>query len=94
MIPPSARPGHLRSVLVTLDRITIGRRTNLSKPLHVLAEAVNKRGMVVLISDLLDEPEKIIDGLRHLRFKGSEVIVCHLLDPAVPIVVETLPKGS
>jgi uncharacterized protein (DUF58 family) len=82
MVPPSARPGHLRSVLVTLDRITIGRRTNLSKPLHALAEAVNKRGMVVLISDLLDEPENVIEGLRHLRFKGSEVIVCHLLDPA------------
>ena len=82
MIPPSARPGHLRSVLVTLDRIRLGHRTNLAKPLHALAEGINKRGMVVLISDLLDDPDHIVDGLRHLRFKGTEVIVCHLLDPA------------
>src|SRR5918999_1246942 len=40
MLPPSARPGHLRSVLVTLDRLRLGKRTDVSKPLHVLADAV------------------------------------------------------
>ena len=82
MIPPSARPGHLHSVLVTLDRMTLGRRTNFAKPLHLLAEGIGKRGMVVLISDLLDDPDPIVEGLRHLQFRGSEVIVFHLLDPA------------
>jgi hypothetical protein len=38
--------------------------------------------MVVFISDLLDEPDHIIDGLRHFRFRGSDVIVFHLIDPA------------
>ena len=81
MLPPSARPGHLRSLLVTLDRLRLGKRTDVSKPLHVLADAVKKRGMVVLISDLLDEPERVVDGLRHFRFRGTDVVVFHLIDP-------------
>ena len=82
MLPPSARPSHLRSILVTLDTLVPGRRTDVSKPLHLLADGIRKRGLVVLISDLLDEPEHVIDGLRHFRFRGSDVIVFHLLDPA------------
>ena len=81
MLPPSARPGHLRSLLVTLDRLRLGTRTDVSKPLHALADAIKKRGMVVLISDLLDDPERTIDGLRHFRFRGTDVIVFHLIDP-------------
>jgi uncharacterized protein (DUF58 family) len=82
MVPPSARAGHLHAVLVALDTIELGTRTNVSKPLHLLADGIGKRGMVVFISDLLDEPERIINGLRHFRFCGSDVIVFHLLDPA------------
>ena len=82
MLPASARPGHLRSILVTLDTLTLGNRTDVSKPLHLLADGIRKRGLVVLISDLLDEPDRVIDGLRHFRFRGSDVIVFHLLDPA------------
>ena len=82
MLPASARPGHLRSILVTLDTLTLGNRTDVSKPLHLLADGIRKRGLVVLISDLLDEPDRVIDGLRHFRFRGSDVIVFQLLDHA------------
>jgi uncharacterized protein (DUF58 family) len=82
MLPPSARPGHLRSILVTLDQTTIGARTDVSKPLHMLADGLGKRGMVVMISDLLDDPARVIDGLRHFRFRGTDVIVFHIMDPA------------
>jgi uncharacterized protein (DUF58 family) len=81
-IAVSARPGHLRALLAALDRIRLGRRSNVSKPLTRLAEALTRRGMVVLMSDLLDEPGEIVKGLRYLRFKGSDVIVFHLLDHA------------
>jgi len=81
-IPVSARPGHLRTLLAALDRIQLGRRSNVSKPLHKLADALHRRGMVVLMSDLLDEPGEIVRGLRYLRFRGSDVIVFHLLDHA------------
>jgi uncharacterized protein (DUF58 family) len=80
MLPASARPGHLRAVLVTLDRLALGKETNVSKPLHQLCDALTKRGMVVLISDLLDDPESVIRGLKHFQFRGCDVIVFHVLD--------------
>ena len=81
MLPASARPGHLTALLVTLDRLTTGRQTNVAKPLHQLADSLTKRGLVVLISDLLDDPAEIIRGLRHFQFRGIDVIVFHVLDP-------------
>jgi len=81
MLPASSRPGHLRGILVTLDRLTPGRKTNVSKPLHQLADSIVKRGMVVLISDLLDDPVEVIRGLKHFQFRGNDVIVFHVLDP-------------
>jgi uncharacterized protein (DUF58 family) len=81
MLPASARAGHLRSLLITLDQLTPGKQTNVSKPLHQLADSLTKRGMVVLISDLLDDPESIIRGLKHFQYRGTEVIVFQVLDP-------------
>jgi uncharacterized protein (DUF58 family) len=81
MLPASSRPGHLRAVLVTLDRLQTAHKTDVSKPLHLLAESLTKRGMVVLISDLLDEPEAVIRGLKHFLYRGIDVIVFHVLDP-------------
>jgi uncharacterized protein (DUF58 family) len=81
MLPVSARPGHLHAMLVTLDRLRLGKATNVSKPMHQLADSLSKRGMVVLISDLFDDPERVIRGLRHFRFRGTDVIVFHILDP-------------
>ncbi len=81
MLPSSARPGHLRAMLITLERLKIGTRTNVSKPMHQLASSINKRGMVVLISDLLDDPERVVRGLKHFQFKGTDVVVFHVLDP-------------
>jgi len=82
MLPPSARPSHLRSVLLTLDRMALGTRTDVARPLHQLADGIARRGMVVLISDLLDDPEHVIEGLRHFRFRGADVVVFHVMDPA------------
>lgn len=80
-VPASARPGHLNTLLLGLDRVEPGKRSDVGRPLHQLAEALLKRSLVVLISDLLDEPEPIIKGLRHLKFRGSDVIVFQVLDP-------------
>jgi uncharacterized protein (DUF58 family) len=81
LVPASARGGQLRGVLLALERLTIGHRTNVAKPLNDLATAVRKRGMVVLVSDLLDEPQRVLDGLKHFRHRGTDVIVFHVLDP-------------
>jgi len=81
MLPASARPGHLRALLVTLERPRLGAKTDVSRPLHQLADALSKRGMVVLISDLLDDPEDVIRGVRHFQYRGTDVIVFQILDP-------------
>jgi uncharacterized protein (DUF58 family) len=81
MLPASARPGHLRALLLALERLEPGDETDVATPLHRLAESLSKRGMVVLISDLLDEPERVVRGLRHFHFNGTDVIVFHVLDP-------------
>lgn len=80
-LPASARPGHLHAIFLALERLTLGQRSDLSTPLHQLAEALVKRGMAVVISDLLDDPEEVLKGLKHLRFRGTDVIVFHVLDP-------------
>jgi uncharacterized protein (DUF58 family) len=79
-LPASARPGHLRSVLIALDRLKLGRQSDVSRPLHQLADTILKRSMAVLVSDLLDDPAEVIRGLKHLRFRGTDVIVFHVLD--------------
>lgn len=81
MLRASARPGHLRSLLLTLDGLRLGKETDVSKPLHQLADALGRRGIVVLISDLLDDPARVVRALKHFRFRGTDVIVFHLMDP-------------
>lgn len=80
-LPASARAGHLRSVLLALERLPVGTRTNVAKPLGDLATVLAKRGLVVVISDLLDEPAEVVRGLRQFRQRGTDVIVFHVLDP-------------
>ncbi|HKP86806.1 MAG TPA: DUF58 domain-containing protein [Blastocatellia bacterium] len=92
---PSSRSGHLRTVLGIIERIVPGRGTALSDQLHRVAEQLTRRGIIVLISDLYDEPESLMTALEHLRFRGNEVIVFHILDRqeldfdfAEPLVLE------
>ena len=79
-IPARKASGHLLTILQHMHKAELGEPTAMSKPLHQLAELQKKRGFVVLISDLLDDPEAIIDGIKHFRFAGNEVIVFHIFD--------------
>ena len=80
-VPVGTRSWHLRRLLARLSHTAVGERSDVAMPLNRLAARMTRRGLVVLISDLLDEPTGIIDGLKHLRFHGSEVLVLHTLDP-------------
>ena len=80
-LPAGARTGHLHAVLLALERIEPGKRSDVARPLHQLAEALVKRSLVVLVSDLLDDPGPVIKGLRHLKFRGNDVVVFQVLDP-------------
>jgi len=81
-IPPRAKRGYLIEILRALEGITPAGETSVGKILQEVAGKMNRRGLVILISDLLDEPESILEGLHLFRFKGNDVIVFHLLDPA------------
>ena len=79
-IPPKARPSHLNLILSQLDDKDSGNDTQIGMVLHELADRIKKRGMVILISDLLDKPENIMKGLKHFRHQNQEVIVFHIQD--------------
>lgn len=79
-VPARSVSGHFRTVLGVIDRLVPGRGTALADQLHSTAELLSRRGIIVLISDLYDEPESLIRGLEHLRFRGNDVIVFHLMD--------------
>ena len=79
-VPASSRTGHLRTVLGVIERLVPGRGTALTDQLHRLAEMLTRRGIIVLISDMYDEPDRLIEGLEHLRFRGNDVIVFHVMD--------------
>lgn len=81
-VVPSRRPGHLTALLHVLDAQRPGTRTDVGPPFTRLAEALMRRGLVVVISDLFDEPSRVIKGLKYFRHRGCDVIVFHLLDPA------------
>ena len=81
-VPPRAKRDYLVQILHALEHRGPAGATNVGKILDDIAGQMRRRGLVVLVSDLLDEPEQILKGLRQFRFKGNDVIVFHLLDPA------------
>ena len=81
-IPAKAKRGYLIELLNALEGQTPSGETALGKILQEIAGKINRRGLVILVSDLLDEPEEILKGLRLFRFKGNDVIVFHLMDAA------------
>jgi uncharacterized protein (DUF58 family) len=81
LIPHRSVRKQLFYILQSLEATTPGAKTSISPALHQLAERMSRRGLVVLISDLMDDPEKVLMGLKHFRHRRHEVIVFHILDP-------------
>jgi uncharacterized protein (DUF58 family) len=81
-IPPRAKRDYLTQILHALESRGPAGETNVGKILEDIAGQLKRRGLVILISDLLDDPEQVLKGLRLFRFKGNDVIVFHLLDQA------------
>jgi uncharacterized protein (DUF58 family) len=80
-VPARAVRSHLDVLLKTLGGIQPQGRTRLGPALHELAERVKRRGLVVLLSDLMDSPAEVLRGLQHFRHRHHEVVVFHVLDP-------------
>ena len=81
VIPPKSSKSHLKTIMSVLNNIVCGPETKISRVLHQGAEMIHKKGLIVLISDLFDNPKNVIESLKHFRYKKNEVIVFHILDP-------------
>lgn len=80
-IPARSVRSHLDVLLKALGAGQPQGRTKLAPSLHELAERIKRRGLVVLLSDLMDKPSEVLSGLQHFRHRNHEVIVFHVLDP-------------
>ncbi len=81
-VPPRQGPGHLRVIMERLEAIQTGDETNLSETFHELAERLKRRALVVVLSDLFDDPSELISALKHFRHRKHEVVVLQTLDRA------------
>ncbi|MCK4349644.1 MAG: DUF58 domain-containing protein [Candidatus Krumholzibacteria bacterium] len=73
---------HLLQLLSSLENVEPGAGTSVGGALHEMAERIRRRGLMILFSDLLDDPSRVMSGLKHFRHRGHEVIVFHILDPS------------
>jgi uncharacterized protein (DUF58 family) len=80
-LPPHATKAYLRQILIELQKLKASSTTGAGKSLHQVAERIKRRGLVIVISDLMDNPDEVIAALKHFRHKKNEVIVMHVLDP-------------
>jgi uncharacterized protein (DUF58 family) len=87
MRPPKATPGYLRRLLATLEQVsqrdTSGTRTSAAAALDEVAQRIQRRSLVVVITDLFENiaaHDDLLRALRHLRHRGHEVVVFHVLE--------------
>lgn len=79
---PSGSFVGLKPMLQGLEKIEPKNKGNIEAALHSAAELIKGRALVVVISDLLEEPESILQGINHLYYDGKEITLFHILDPA------------
>lgn len=81
-LPAKCRQPHLMHVLRTLSTVESGNKTDTVKPLTDLAASLNKKSIVILISDMLDDEERVINTLQNLRGMGNDIITFQIMDDA------------
>lgn len=78
-IPSRARVSHLRAILEELSKTRPGAETALAPIFHDVAERVHRRGLVVIISDLFEDVDRLLQALHHFRYKKHEVMLLHVM---------------
>jgi len=80
-IPPRSIQSHLGVILRAISRVEPAADTRMAPAFQAIAERMPRRGLVILLSDLLDDSAQVLKGLRYFRHRGHEVIVFQILDP-------------
>ena len=78
-VPARSRPSHLRVVLEEMYDTDPGAETGLAAVFHEIAERVHRRGMIIIISDLFDDPDELLSALHHFRYRKHEVVLMHVM---------------
>ena len=78
-LPARARSSQVRGILETLDRTEPGGETGLADIFHDIAERIPRRGLVVILSDLFDDPAALVQALHHFRYRRHEVLLFHVV---------------
>ncbi|MDA3926252.1 MAG: DUF58 domain-containing protein [Kiritimatiellae bacterium] len=78
-VPARARTSQVRTILETLENCQPGGETGLANIFHDIAERIPRRGLVIIFSDLYDDPEALIKALHHFRYRRHEVILFHIV---------------
>ncbi|HJT79398.1 MAG TPA: DUF58 domain-containing protein [Gemmataceae bacterium] len=81
-LPPHSKRTQLGTILSVLANLKPSGKTEVGACLHQLASMIRTKGLVMLFSDLLTEPGPVLEGMHHLRHRGNEVILFHVLDEA------------
>jgi uncharacterized protein (DUF58 family) len=79
-LPAAGTPSHLREVIRHLENISTAPKTSVSDTFHDLAERIKRRSLLIVMSDLFDDPQQVMNGLQHFRHRKHEVVVFHTLD--------------
>jgi uncharacterized protein (DUF58 family) len=80
LLPPAATQAQLVRIVEELESSQPDRQTQLGPVLQTLSEQVSKRGLIIIVSDLLTELEPFYDGLSRLQYRGHEIMVLQVLD--------------
>jgi len=80
-VQPSTRQGQFMRVAHAIEKAEIGTRTDFAKPFIHFQQFLRRRGIVVVISDFYEDPDKVINTVSPLRFHGNDLILFHVLDP-------------
>jgi uncharacterized protein (DUF58 family) len=80
-VQPSTRQGQFMRVAHAIEKAEIGTRTDFAKPFLHFQQFLRRRGIVVVLSDFYEDPEKVISTVSPLRFHGNDLILFHVLDP-------------
>jgi uncharacterized protein (DUF58 family) len=100
-VPQGNGASHLDEIFKQLEKVSPGKKTDVAETLHHLANKVPRRGLVILISDLLDDPDKILLALQHLKHARHQMIVLQVLDRSEtelagnrPVTFQDMEDGS
>lgn len=100
-VPPSSRQGQFARLIHAIKSAEPGVRTDFSRPFTHCQNFLHRRGIIIVISDFYEDPEKIVSTMQPLRYHGSELIMFHVLDPQElrpvldsPVMMVDMETGS